>query len=69
MKTTTAEDFNYNTGGSTIDRRTIAGKRLVKKIKEFNPKGENKLDIHPALTLLRVKDLIYFLNIGNLYIN
>ena len=67
MKAITVEDFNYNTDGSTIDKRTIAGKRLVKKIKEFKPKSENELDIHPALTLLRVKDLIYFLNIGNLY--
>ncbi len=57
----------------TIDKRTYHGKELVKKIKTLDAdkmhRAAEDMDIHPALTALRLKDLYVFLNGKNTCLN
>ncbi len=66
-------NYTEKMGGINIDRRTSAGKELIKKVKKLNKlemieTGE-QFDLHPALTPLRFKDVDNWIRNNNINLN
>jgi hypothetical protein len=65
LTTLTEYDRNISKGGTAIDKRTRAGKEIIRKIKTYSDLQSftvsDCLDIHPVLTWLRSKDINLFL--------